>query len=133
MKKTAVIALSLVILLAFAGCSGKEKSQPVLQDLPNHQISQNGYYVNLPRQGQWDLYPEMDTAISFQVLTQEPPQDSDFYFDAELFSRSVTWEAQEDEFPFWLYQTYRGMDWNKLTELRQKAEKGGEMPSPGRP
>lgn len=124
MKNEIWFALILCTLLALPGCAD-EQIQVLEPEMPDHPLSNDGFYVNLPRSISWDLYPEMDARLEFLVLTSEKPKESQpDYFDIDVYGHSTNWELCKTEYPFWLYQTYRGLDWEHLAELRDAAESG---------
>lgn len=121
------IALLMIIGILLTGCNAAKK-ETVVQIHPDHPIEKEGIYVNLPRNICWDLYPSSDSRLEFMVLTKEKPDENQSaYFNMDLYSHSIKWQRNHDDYPFWLYQTQRGMDWDKLGELREKAENGDEI------
>lgn len=127
MKKWILCVLCLLVLLA--GCTEQEQETiPTTAGEFSIDTSDFSYYVNISDDGVWDLCPFMDTQLTYMLLTKEPlDKDSAVSF---MFTNSCEYtrvECNEEwmtEFPFWLYQTYRGVDWNEVAALAEAAQGG---------
>lgn len=127
MKKWILCVLCLLVLLA--GCAEQEQeSLPTETGKFSVDTSDFSYYVNISDECAWDLFPFMDTQLTYMLLTREPLEE-----DAAValnFANSCKYthaECSENwmtEFPFWLYQTYRGVDWNVVAEVAESARNG---------
>lgn len=86
------------------------------------------WYVNISNENVWDLCPFMDTELTYLFLTNEPLTDDKTPMLMFTYSCQYTDEEVEEEwmteFPFWLYQTYRGVDWNEVSRLEEAAQAG---------
>lgn len=130
MKKRLLCLLCLLVLL-LAGCTGEEQ-----ETTPSGNAGLEGtdgdfsYYINISSQGEWDLCPVMDTRLTYMLLTSEPlKQDSQVWCMIEEGWESMQTQCSEEwmtQFPFWLYQTYRGMDWKEMAALKEAAQGGDE-------
>lgn len=114
------ILLILCLLLLLSGCA---EEQPFSMD-----TSSFTNYANISSESVWDLCPFMDTQLNYMLLTREDlePEDAVMMWltnFCEYESEPCT-ESWMTEFPFWLYQTYRGMDWNKVAEVSAAAQAG---------
>lgn len=128
MKKYLLLLLSLCLFLS--GC-GKLSQSSVVGTLPSEggdfTFPQQNFemYVNLSDSGVWDLRPFMDTRLSFMVLTNSPLEDSTsvgFQFTGACeYQRTA---CENETMPFWLYQTYRGVDWTEVAQLSDAAKAG---------
>lgn len=130
MKKRLLCLLCLLVLL-LAGCTGEEQ-----ETTPSGNAGLEGtdgdfsYYINISSQGEWDLCPVMDTRLTYMLLTGEPlKQDSEVWCMIAEGWESMQTQCSEEwmtQFPFWLYQTYRGMDWKEMAALKEAAQGGDE-------
>lgn len=130
MKKRLLCLLCLLVLL-LAGCTGEEQ-----ETTPSGNAGLEGtdgdfsYYINISSQGVWDLCPVMDTRLTYMLLTGEPlKQDSQVWCMLAEGWESMQTQCSEEwmtQFPFWLYQTYRGMDWKEMAALKEAAQGGDE-------
>lgn len=114
------ILLLLCLLLFLSGCA---EEQPFIMD-----TSSFTSYANISSESVWDLCPVMDTQLNYMLLTREKlePEDSVMMWLTN-FCEYTSEPCTEDwmiEFPFWLYQTYRGMDWNEVAEVSAAAQAG---------
>ena len=130
MKKRLLCLLCLLVLV-LTGCTGGAQ-----ETTPSGNAGLEGtdgdfsYYINISSQGEWDLCPVMDTRLTYMLLTGEPlKQDSQVWcMIAEAWESMQTQCSEEwmTQFPFWLYQTYRGMDWKEMAALKEAAQGGDE-------
>lgn len=127
MKKWILCVLCLLVLLA--GCTEQEQETiPTTAGEFSIDTSDFSYYVNISDKRVWDLCPFMDTQLTYMLLTKEPLAENSAV--ALNFTNSCKYthaECSEDwmtEFPFWLYQTYRGVDWNEVSALAEAAQGG---------
>lgn len=127
MKKWILCVLCLMVLLA--GCTEQEQETiPTTAGEFSIDIADFSYYVNISDERVWDLCPFMDTQLTYMLLTKEPLEENSAVTLNFTHSCKYTHvECSEDwmtEFPFWLYQTYRGVDWNVVAELAESARNG---------
>ncbi len=140
MKKRYLCIICVTFFLA--GCTApKEPAEipctatPTIGESDNHgegkitiPATDFGYYFNISSENVWDICPTMNNKLTYMLLTQEPLGDS--LVLAQQLANSCTFKATEcedawmTEFPFWLYQTYRGVDWNEVAIIAQAAESG---------
>lgn len=129
MKKLMPYFLCLILLLA--GCAEQEQeSNPTDGNAFPLDTSSFFCYANLPADGFWDLCPFMDTQLNYMLLTKEPldPEETVklLFTNACEYTGTECTEEWMTEFPFWLYQTYRGVDWSVAAELALAAQNGDE-------
>lgn len=109
MKKSIFL---LFLLLLLTGCAGRQETKIEI-------AGDFSCYMNLPQSGTWNLCPAMDTQIYYMLLSREPMEkNAGVYTDISgvcEYSLSEISVEEHTEFPLWLYQTYRGMDWNNAT------------------
>ena len=114
------ILLVLYLLLLLSGCAEDQAFSMDTSSFTN--------YANISSESVWDLCPFMDTQLNYMLLTREELEPEDAVMMCltnfcEYESEPCT-ESWMTEFPFWLYQTYRGMDWNKVAEVSAAAQTG---------
>ncbi len=135
-KWTIWVAAAVCLAALLAGCDGMTGSGGAITD-----TSDFTYFVNISSENEWDLCTAMDARISFLLLSAESmvtvedvlanPEEG-LTADTVLLnftgscSATITRCSEEwmTEFPFWLYQTYRGVDWNEVAALAQAAQDG---------
>ena len=127
MKKQIVYLLCLMLVLS--GCAGKAQGPEPPDAKPfSFDTSDFSYYVNISSEYVWDLCPFTDTQLNYMMLTKEPLESEDTVM--LMFTNSCEYTAMEctdewmTEFPFWLYQTYRGIDWDTVAEVAAAAKEG---------
>lgn len=132
MKTIRIIAVVLIVLL-LSGCN----ADPQIGNTPtapgqNYTPGELTYYFNLPQEGQWTLSTHMGGKIYAMVLSSKSLDSLmnnaidpglDFYSWVNLYLNEFD-EADAKEYPLYLYQTYQGMDWKKVAELKKQAEDG---------
>jgi len=127
MKKWMLYFLCVIVLLT--GCTGQhQEAVPTAPEMHLVDTDAFSYYVNISADSVWDLCPFMDTQLNYMLITKEPLDPAEtvmlmFTNTCEYTSTECT-EEWMTEFPFWLYQTYRGVDWNEVAVLAEAAQAG---------
>lgn len=128
-RKTFVGILAALLL---AGCGpvepvNTEPSAPGQSYTPGELT----YYVNLPQSMHWSLSTYMESDVYAMVLSSRNLDALEHHvLEDDLFVNNggMTISPLEDdaatEYPLYLYQTYRGMDWEQMAELKKEAEAG---------
>lgn len=127
MKKWMLLILCLVIILAGCGEQG-QATDPTDTDEFVFDTGDFSYYVNLSDEGTWDLRSSMDTQLTYMLLTREPLRADEsvmlIFTDVCEYTGMECTEEWMTEFPLWLYQTYRGVDWNEVADVAKAAQAG---------
>lgn len=144
MKIKRVICAILAVLL-FSGCGlvgQPESSEPtstesqssVLPSAPEWGFTPGTltYYVNFPQSEHWTLSTYMGSGVQTIVLSNEnldslmsSPIDHNSSFSSHVGIALRSFDDMEAmQYPLYLYQTYRGMDWGQMAQLKQEAEDG---------
>lgn len=135
-KKFIIYLLGLLLLVS--GCSGNENGMETKpQDIPEpaplkYSPGELSYYVNLPQNHHWQLYPDMCASVSCMVLADHEMDTfipgsigQNIFFESGCISEFAPWkEDSVTEYPFYLYQTYRGIDWEQMAALSASAKAG---------
>ena len=131
MKHRRMIVGCLVALL-LAGCDPVEpvNTEPSAPE-QNYTPGELTYYVNLPQAMHWSLSTYMESDVYAMVLSSRNLDALEHHvLEDDLFVNNggMTISPLEDEaaaeYPLYLYQTYRGMDWEQLVKLKQEADAG---------
>lgn len=129
MKKWMMYFLCVIVLLP--GCTGQHQEEvPTAPEMNLVDTDAFSYYVNISADSVWDLCPFMDTQLNYMLLTKEPLDPAETVM--LMFTNTCEYTGMEcteewmTEFPFWLYQTYRGVDWNEVAALAEAAQADDE-------
>lgn len=89
------------------------------------------YYVNLPQDAHWSLSTYMCSGVEAFVFSSKKldsllnsPVKQDLFANNGGMALHSFDDAQAMEYPLYLYQTYRGMDWEQMAQLKREAEAG---------
>ena len=89
------------------------------------------YYVNLPQTMHWSLSTYMESDVQAMVLSirnldalEHQVLGDDLFVNNGGMSISPLEDEAAMEYPLYLYQTYRDMDWEQMVKLKQEAEAG---------
>lgn len=130
-----IIRRIIVVILAallLAGCDPVEpvNTEPSAPE-QNYTPGELTYYVNLPQAMHWSLSTYMESDVYAMVLSSRNLDALEHHvLEDDLFVNNggMTISPLEDEaaaeYPLYLYQTYRGMDWEQLVKLKQEADAG---------
>ncbi len=127
MKKLTLFWLCLMILLV--GCT-EQKLEPTSSSINEFTFDTSGFshYANISNEAIWDLCPFMDTQLTYMLLTKEPLEQNSavalMITNSCEYSHTACNDEWMVEFPFWLYQTYRGLDWNAVARVAEAAQSG---------
>lgn len=127
MKKWMFFFLCFMFLLT--GCTGEiRETNPAEPGEFDFDTSDFSCYANISSDCVWDLCPFMDTQLNYMLLTKKPLEPEETVM--LMFTNSCEYTGVEcaeewmTEFPFWLYQTYRGVDWDVVADVAAAAQNG---------
>lgn len=139
MKRLTICVLFLFgLLLSCTGCLHEPiessvyspETTPATTAPPAIDTSNFSYYVNISNESVWDLCPFMDSEVTYLFLSSEPLNNNAVVSLGFTHKYGSTHEEVKEswmtEFPFWLYQTYRGVDWNEVAKLAEASQNGNE-------
>lgn len=127
MKKWMIFFLCLICILT--GCAGEIwETKPTASGEFDFNTSDFSCYANISSDCVWDLCPFMDTQLDYMLLTKEPLNSEEtvmlMFTNVCEYTGVECSEEWMTEFPFWLYQTYRGVDWNLVADVAAAAQNG---------
>lgn len=127
MKKWMIFFLCLICILT--GCAGEIwETKPTASGEFDFNTSDFSCYANISSDCVWDLCPFMDTQLDYMFLTKEPLNSEEtvmlMFTNVCEYTGVECSEEWMTEFPFWLYQTYRGVDWNLVADVAAAAQNG---------
>ena len=146
MNIKSIISAILVVLL-LAGCGSKDLADSNISNNetdPSSSPTQGStgpfvpgsenqltYYVNLPHDAHWTLSTYMCSGVEAIVLSNKKldsllnsPVKQDLFANNGGIALHTFEDAQAMQYPLYLYQTYRGMDWEQMVQLKREAEAG---------
>lgn len=108
--------------LLLAGCQADGPANGIGIDT-NEDFS---YYVNISTDAVWELTPRVDTELTYMLLSKEPVERVMIQNLTDVCSNTAIPCEEEwmTQFPLWLYQTYRGVDWTEAAEWKKAAQAG---------
>ena len=128
--------LAFLLLLALSGCNapvggegGKPTDAPPVSDAPLVYVANIKDYWNLScKNTNAVIYKNVSgmNGLEFELVSAFKFDENELNIALEISDPSITYRAgcylyvqeEEEPFPFYIYQCYRGMDWKKLSELR---------------
>lgn len=107
MKKLLVVVLLFILAV---GCSQRKPEDFLVTSLGDYNIT---LYKNLTVSG----YIEFDIVSSFKL------DDAVILIDIETPYTAVISEKKIEKYPYYVFQNYQDIDWNKMYELHKKIPK----------